>query len=357
MSAAKKISFKTITQALLDESQPFPPRFLHRFTDLQPGDFGALKKTWPKISQRRRQALLEDLEALGEADDLLCFEEIGQLALTDPDPLVRLPAVRMLSVYENIVLLPIFLEMVEKDADEGVRAASATALAPFVYLGEVELLPPSTARKLEDRLLGVVSSADTPLVRRRALEALGYSSREELIPLIEHAFTSKEPDWQTSALFAMGRSANEHWHPKVQASLDHLLPAVRAEAASAAGELEMHAAVSHLLELLDDSDSDVRMAAVWALSQIGGEGVGEALEKLLESSDDEDEIDLLDNALQNLAFTKGSDGFTLVDFTNPDQDWDDDLLDYADDEELDELPSDEDIDRDVDDTVDEGMEA
>ena len=107
-----------------------------------------------------------------------------------------------------------------------------------------------------------------------------------------------------SALFAMGRSANSRWKPQVIKMLTHTQPGVRAEAASAAGELEIRSAKPILLELLEDSDFDVRVAAIWALSQIGGTGVRKPLENLLETTDDDEEADQIEKALDNLDFTE-----------------------------------------------------
>jgi HEAT repeat protein len=315
MPVPKKLPFKQLIDALLDENTPFPPRYLHRLSDLEPTEVALLEKAWPKLSVRRRQALMQDLEQLNEADYLLFFEEIDRLALKDSDPEVRLLAIRMLSEYENISLLPTFLDMAEHDADPEVRASSATALGLFVYQGEVDAIPLASLRQVEECLLRLTDGSDEPLVRRSALESLGYSSRKELIPLIERAYASGDTDWVASALFAMGRSADARWESSVQAMLDHKRPAVRAEAATAAGGLEIEDAVPRLIELLDDSDENVRMSSIWSLSQIGGEGVREALIHMLETTEDDDEAELLEEALENLAFTEGVEGFTLIDYT------------------------------------------
>jgi len=81
-------------------------------------------------------------------------------------------------------------------------------------------------------------------------------------------------------------------------------PGVRAEAASAAGEIEIKESTPVLIELLDDPDLDVRLAAIWALSEIGGTGVRQALENQLDTTDDDEEADQIENALENLDFTE-----------------------------------------------------
>lgn len=304
MVIPKPIPIKTLIQALLDESTPFSPRYLNRLSDLEPSDAQSLAASWPEVSLQRRQALLEDLEEVHLADDLLSFEEVGRIGLKDPDPGVRTGAIQILREYELADLLPTFVHMCEHDTDPEVRAASAAALATYIYMGEVEDIPPKKLLQVEECLFRLHSSSDTKLVRRRALEALGFSSRKEVPRLIEAAYASPDSDWVITALFAMGRSANTRWKPQVLKMLTHTQPLIRAEAASSAGELEIEAAVPMLLELLEDSDSDVRMASEWALSQIGGDRVRRALEILLETTEDENEANQIDNALENLDFTE-----------------------------------------------------
>ncbi len=329
MLVNKPVPMHVLIEALLDESKPFSPRYLNHFSDLQPADASLLAENWSKISSRRRAALLEDLEEVHLADDLLSFEEVGRLALTDSEPAIRRRAVQILREYELVDLMPTFIRMSEHDPDAEVRAASASALASFIYLGEVEDISPKKLLQVEECLLRLTSGSDTTLVRRRALEALGFSSRQEVPGLIDKAYASRDMDWLASALFAMGRSASSRWNQKVLKMLDHEHPPVRAEAASAAGELEIKAALPALLELLDDPDFDVRMAAIWSVSQIGGTGVRRKLEKLLETVDDNAEADQLEAALENLDFTEEMQDLALLEIPE-----DGDGLEDASDEDI-----------------------
>jgi HEAT repeats/HEAT repeat len=335
MAIPKPIPFNKIIDGLLDESTPFSPRYLHQLSDLEPGYSATLAENWSKISTRRREALLEDLEEIHLADDLLCFEEVARIALKDNTPAIRQRAISILREYELVDLLPTFLHLAEHDPSAEVRAASAAALSTYVYMGEVENIPPKKLLEIEECLLCLTNGSDASIVRRKALEALGYSSRKEVVGLIEQAYSSPDMDWLVSALFAMGRSANLRWRPQVLKMLDHKRPAVRAEAASAAGELEIKAAVPKLLELLDDVDLDVRMASIWALSQLGGEGVRAALENMLETTDNDQEADQIDNALENLDFTEEMKELALLeipeDGTEPDESSENDNGDNVDD--------------------------
>jgi len=334
MTIPNPIPFTKVIDALLDESTPFSPKYLNRLSDLDPVDKSLLEDIWSKVSIRRRNALLEDMEEIHMADDLLCFEQVGRVALKDSDPGLRMRAIQILREYELVDLLPIFVEMSEHDPDVDVRAAAAAALATYIFMGEVEDISPKRLQLVEACLLRLISSKDAMIVRRRALEALGFSSRMELVGQIEKAYASTDMDWLVSALFTMGRSANSSWKPQVLSMLTHENPSVRAEAASAAGELEIKSAVPRLLKLLRDSDIDVRMASIWSLSQIGGAGVRSALESLLESTNDDEEANQIENALENLGFTDEMNDLSLLDIPE-DGDDPDDTLDDGEDEEVD----------------------
>jgi hypothetical protein len=315
LSIPTPIPITKLIDALLDEGTPFHPRYLNRLSDLGPEDAALFAEAWPKVSLRRREALLEDLEEIHLADDLLCFEEVARLGLKDKNPSVRLRAIRILREYELVDLLPTFQNMAERDPDTDVRAEATSALGIYIYMGEVEDISPAKLHRVEGYLLRLLSSQEPVLVKRRALESMGFSSRREVTGFIEKAYASEDMDWVITALYAMGRSADSHWYPKVLKMLTHPHPGVRAEAASAAGELEIKSARRLLLELLEDSDMDVRMAAIWALSQVGGMGVQKALENLLETTDIDEEADQIENALENLGFTEEMQDLKLLDIS------------------------------------------
>ena len=69
----------------------------------------------------------------------------------------------------------------------------------------------------------------------------------------------------------------------------------------------------HLLE--DEYDEAIAGAAIWSLSQIGGEDVRIYLHNLLDNLEDDDEqVAFLEEALDNLAFTEDMAIFDLLAF-------------------------------------------
>ena len=309
------VTFHQILSALLDESRPFPPVYLHRFSDLDPKHLSALKEVWEKVPVIRRRALLEDLEELAEVDTLVSFDGLARYALNDSDAPVRMTAIRLLWEDEDRRLVPVFIRLLERDPDYQVRAGAATALSLFVYLGELEEIPEETHQLVEDKLLLTVKSEDHPLVRRRALEALGYSSREEVADLLRENYERSDTEWLASALYGMGRSADDRWGPAVVKMFNHPESSVREEAVRAAGELELAAARDALMDLVgDEPDENVQMAAVWSLSQIGGAEVRPLLEKMLDQAEDETVAEIFEEALENLSFTEEMAEFEMFDF-------------------------------------------
>jgi HEAT repeat protein len=341
MQSPAEIPFQKLVDALLDVENPLNPRYLYRLSDLEEPELELLRIAWPKIPIWRRQALLEDIEELNESDLLLSFESLGRFALQDEDAKIRLLAVHILWEFEEKSLIPVFMRLMTTDQDSEVRAAAASALGRYVYAGEIEELPRATLQSIETALLEVTNGNDAPEVRRSALEALGYSSRDEVQPLVEKAFASDDKYWKASALFAMGRSANQQWQPTVLAMLQSNLPILRSEAARAAGELEISAAVPYLLELLDDPDDNTRQASMWSLSQIGGEGVRDALQALYDETDNEQELELLESALDNLTFNEDLQLIPMFDFPEAEDDEEDWYEEY-DLENMDDLLDDED---------------
>ena len=353
-------SIQELINTLMDLEHQFPSRLLYQFSDLNHKEQEALANCWQNVPLQRRQTFLQDLVSLAENDPVLMYESVARIALNDLDTDVCVSAIDLLFDSEDRHLVPIYLHLlVDKDRDEAIRAAVANALGPYVYMGEVEKLGPEVLHEIEETLLRAYYEDDSDLVKRRALEALGYSSREEVPALLRKAAAMQDDLWLESAMFAMGRSADEHWETRVLENLEHENLAVRIQAVHAAGELALKRARKNLLRAIDMvDDDDLKHEIIWALAQIGGEGVEKKLDALLDSAEDDDEKTFLEEAMEMLNFTEGSDDMELisvpwegseVEGDEVDEEFEDDDDDFDDDEDFDE----EEWERYVDDDDDE----
>jgi len=308
------IPFQVVIEALLAESKEISPHFLAEFSDIDPDSLKLLQEAWPRIELSRKLLLLDQLNARANEDTLVSFDNLGRALLTDSEPQVRIRAIRLLIECEDAHLVPTYIEMLANDSDFAVRAEAASTLGLFVQLGEFDDIPDDLHHRIEDVLLGVLNGEDDPVVRRRALEALGFSSRDEVPVLIESAFKRQDPDWKASAVFAMGRSSDKRWAEHVMHMLASDYRKIRLAAVQASGELGLAMARPLLLQLLEEEfDDAITGAAIWSLSQIGGEDVRLYLQNLLDNVEDDDEqAAFLEEALDNLTFTEDMASFDLM---------------------------------------------
>ncbi len=308
------ISFQKALDSLLEERKDFPRRYLQEFSDIGTRELKTLLDVWPRVPLSRKLTLLEELSVLADNDTLVSFDDFARAFLTDPDPQVRTRAIRLLDECESTDLIPSYLDMLRNDPDINVRVEAARVLNLFVDLGELEEIPESIYHQIEDALLAAAAGEDNVRIRRAALESLGYSSRAEIATLIESSFHREDPHWQTSALIAMGRSADDRWADEVMRSLVNEDDRIRKAAVQTAGELSLKSARPLLLKMLgEEEDELVLNAVIGSLSQIGGEDVRTYLESLLDQIEEDDEqVAFLEEALDNLAFTEDLDRFDLL---------------------------------------------
>jgi len=331
-------------KALMDLEHQVPAQMLYEFSDLDAKEQAELAKVWHQIPLQRRQTFMQDLVSLADNDDMLMFEGTARVALEDEDSDVLISAIDLLFEAEDCRLVPLYLRLLaDQSRSELVRAAAANALGPYVYLGETEKIKSHLLLEIEESLLKSYREDSSDLVQRRALEALGYSGRSEVPALLRKAVAMRDELWLESAMFAMGRSADEQWEEQILENLEHENVAVRIQAVHAAGELGLSKARKTLLKGIDSVvDESLRHEIIWALAMIGGDGVERKLESLMKNADSDEEAAFIDDAIELLNFTEGSENFEL--FAMPWQEGEDhqheeidlDDEDYLDDQDFDE---------------------
>jgi HEAT repeat protein len=292
---------------LADESVPLSIARLYALSNLDRNDLARLEAAWPQLPDERRRAAMRHLVDIAETNFEVSFDPVFRLGLGDPDAIVREAAIDGLWEEDDPKLIAPLVALLQRDPAENVRAMAASVLGHYVYLDEIEEIPRAQVAPALRALRAIVAAPDEPLeVRRRAVEALSFSSADDVPGLIRAAYASPDERMRLSAVFAMGSSADDQWIETVIAELDSPSPAMRYEAARAAGELEARNAVPALAQMLDDPDREAQEMAIWALGQIGGEHAQKLLSELADG-DDAELAEAAVDALEEMVWMHGGD--------------------------------------------------
>jgi HEAT repeat protein len=321
-----KISFQNVLDHLADSKKNIPQSHLKFYSDLDPKSLRLFLDVWARVQPPRKLILLDALLSQLEADTVVSYEAIGQALLDDPDGEARARAIRLLVESDDPKLAGKLVDIFLHDEELAPRMEAAQLLGEFILLGELDKVNQNLQRKMEDALISVVRSEEDSVLRKRTLEALSFSSRPEIAALIESAFERADPAWVASALRAMGRSHDERWNENVVSMLLDEDPLIKFAAVEAAGQLIIEDAVPILLQILEDEeeDDDVGIAAIWALSQIGGDEARTYLVALIDQTEDEELVEFLEDALENLNFTEEFNKFELLTLDEDDVEIDED---------------------------------
>jgi len=317
-----KTTFQDVLNTLMDSKKSIPQGHLKYYSDLDPKSLQLFLETWRNIPPARKQTLLSKLSEYYEEDTLVAYEEIGKALLKDEDPNVRAQAIGLLAESEDPRLVDKVLDIFVADMETAPRLAALELLGEFLLLGEYEKIDKKFEREIEDALITVIRSEDDAALRRYSLEILAFSSRDEVPALIEAAFARADPAWVASALRSMGHSQDERWEADVLEKLLDDDPAIQAAAVEAAGILVIESSTLALIQILDDeeTDDDVTAAAIWSLSQIGGDEARAYLVGLADQTEDEELSDFLEEAIENLDFVEDLKNFNLLSFDDDDDD-------------------------------------
>jgi len=264
-----------------------PRSVLFELTNLHGKTLVLLADAWPSLPVERRQDVVSRLVEMSEADFEVDFSEVFKICLSDDDAQVRAAAIEGLWEVEDVTLIRPLVRALSQDSSELVREAAAISLSRFALSAELGHLPPRLAELVWDTLWQTVhNQGESVDVRRRAIESLAYFDRPEVTQVIERAYRDEESAMRVSAVFAMGRNADEDWSRYVFDELQSYDPEMRYEAARACGELKLAGSVAALSQMTADKDPEVKLAAVWSLGQIGGPESRRVLEICVKMGDE-----------------------------------------------------------------------
>lgn len=323
-AARNRFTVEQLLLRLRTDAESLDLRDLFVFSDLTRGEMTRVEQELPLVAVEHRRRLVRDLTLVSDDFIELDLGRLLRVAMRDSDATVRRHAVEGLLEETDPELLGPLVSLLVSDSDNGVRAAAAAALGAFVLAGELEEMESALTMRAEQALLNVLQTpGEAVQVQGRALESLAFSSEAGLRQLIEDAYYAPEEELRLSALRAMGRSADTRWRSMARAELSSPDAAMRAEAARACGELEAKAATQEIIDLLDDANAEVRLAAIDALGHLGGKEARDAL-RLVANEGDEAEAGAAEVALEEMLFYTESGAVPLYEDEDEDDDPDSD---------------------------------
>lgn len=300
MATYREMPFPAVLSALFGGDE-VPVHLVFRLSDMPADDFALFQREWSEVSEDRRAALVRHMADIAEENYLVDFTPVFAYLFDDNYASVRQAALDGVWDSTDTHLVPPIIAMLQGDANVGVRAAAARALAHYVLLAEWGQIRAGAASPIVDALLAEYDRPTAPPeVKRAALEAVASSDQPRVPDLILNAYDDGPDELQLSAIFAMGLTADQRWLPILDDEMQSPSADFRAEAARAAGSLGSADSIDALEGLLSDADIEVAMAAVYALGQIGGDRATELLTRLAEDPNYEELYDAIDEALEEM---------------------------------------------------------
>ena len=119
-------------------------------SDLSPAELGVFARSWFRLSQGRKRAIIATMVELAEDNPELDFCTIFKMCLKDDDEWVLEKAIDGLWEYEDRSVLSGLIQVLTSDRGPDVRAAAAAALGKFCVLAQ-EGAPASRGRKQHPR--------------------------------------------------------------------------------------------------------------------------------------------------------------------------------------------------------------
>ena len=319
--------FQRTLDLLRNPEASFTAEATYSLSDLTLEQMDALRTIWPDIPADRRRDLLLRLVDIAETNFELDYSSVIRLALDDPDPEVRIAAIEGVTEDSPLNIAERLIELAQKDNFASVRAAAVGALGYFILQGELGKIPERMSQRVQDVALKLHNNLNEDIdVRRRALEAISNSTRDEVPDLIREAYDDDELLMRVSAVFAMGRTCDDMWSQQVMDELSSEYPQMRYEAARAAGEIELRKALPRLSEMAYDDDREVQEMAIWSMGEIGGQAASALLNQLAvlaEENGDEELSTAISEAL-SAASLVGEDLLPMLDFSEYEDDFEDD---------------------------------
>ena len=184
MATYREMPFPAVLSALFGGDE-VPVHLVFRLSDMPAEDFALFQREWSEVSEDRRAALVRHMADIAEENYLVDFTPVFAYLFDDNYASVRQAALDGVWDSTDTHLVPPIIAMLQGDANVGVRAAAARALAHYVLLAEWGQIRAGAASPIVDALLAEYDRPTVaPEVKRAALEAVAASNQPRIPDLI-----------------------------------------------------------------------------------------------------------------------------------------------------------------------------
>jgi hypothetical protein len=233
---------------------------------------------WPRDAGKTIQEILIDYQA-DESDRVIAADLAGNIVVINDE---------LADSLLTIIRSP--------DEPEQLRSTAAIALGPVLELADTDgfespddtPITERTFRNIQDSLQRLYFDDSIPKqVRRRILEASVRATESWHEDAIRAAYSSGDKDWMLTAVFAMRWVRG--FDDQILEALKSADPEIHYEAIEAAGNWELAAAWSHVVDIVQDARSPkhLLLAAIAAVGSIRPAEAGAILVDLVDSKDEE----------------------------------------------------------------------
>ena len=284
------LSLDSFLEELTDESKTQSYAGLAQLSGLAGDEAAKLDEAWGALGVERKRGLLERLVELAEDNAELDFRPcVSGRRWKTRTRSVRQRAVQGLWESDDRTLIAPLAGMLANDPAVEVRTAAAMSLGRFAALVQ------------EGKLIATGRAAGAGVadagVRRRRRGHGGAAQGDRGRRLVSTRPVGDRGQSATptpagtagsmqSAVYAMGQSSNADWLRTVLEETGSGHSGIRYEATVAAGKLGDEEVAPRIALLLLDDDQQVRIAAVRALGEVGGQTARRALKHCLEMEDE-----------------------------------------------------------------------
>jgi len=309
-----KPTITTVIDILKRENSPdvsiVSPTLAHGLSDLSTEDQKALKQVWQDLLPSYKHKVIQSLVHASEVNFEYNFKRMALVGLKDESAMVRSASIDLLWEDESVAIMRLLLDLIRNDQSSNVKAQALVGLSKFILLGEYEDIPASMAKEAQELSLQLHTDETEPVeVRRRALEAVSNSSHPNKDRLIKQAYHSDNHLMKVSSIFAMGRTCDDKWQEILLEELENDDHEMVYEAVRACGEIQLESSMHQLKELLMSDDREIQTMAIWALGEIGGKDAIDTLSILQETTEEEDMLEIIDEAIDVASFSFMGAGF------------------------------------------------